>query len=65
MPQDFETVATAGLRPRPGLGFATKVGGVRIPVAKYEAVMAVFAKEGLSFSEGMERVIDTQILRTR
>jgi hypothetical protein len=46
-------------------GIATKVGGVRIPVAKYEAVMAVFAKEGLSFSEGMERVIDTQILRTR
>ena len=34
-------------------------------MAKYEAVMAVFAKEGLSFSEGMERVIDTQILRTR
>jgi hypothetical protein len=27
--------------------------------------MAVFAKEGLSFSEGMERVIDTQVLRTR
>jgi hypothetical protein len=46
-------------------GIATKVGGVRIPVAKYEAVMAVFAKEGLSFSEGMERVIDTQVLRTR
>ena len=46
-------------------GIATKVGGVRIPVAKYEAVMAGFAKEGLSFSEGMERVIDTQILRTR
>ena len=46
-------------------GIKTKVGGVRIPVAKYEAVMAVFAKEGLSFSEGMERMIDTQILRTR
>jgi len=46
-------------------GIETKVGGVRIPVAKYEAVMAVFAKEGLSFSEGMERMIDTQILRTR
>ena len=46
-------------------GITTKVGGVRIPVAKYEAVMAVFAKEGLSFSEGMERVIDTQILRDR
>ena len=46
-------------------GIETKVGGVRIPVAKYEAVMAVFAKEGLSFSEGIERVIDTQILRDR
>ena len=46
-------------------GIKTKVGGVRLPVAKYEAVMAVFAKEGLSFSEGMERMIDTQILRTR
>ena len=46
-------------------GVATKVGGVRMPVAKYEAVMAVFAKEGMSFSEGMERMIDTQILRTR
>ena len=46
-------------------GIQTKVGGVRLPVAKYEAVMAVFAKEGLSFSEGMERVVDTQILRDR
>ena len=46
-------------------GIETKVGGVRMPVWKYEAVMAVFAKEGLSFSEGMERVVDTQILRTR
>ena len=46
-------------------GIATKVGGVRMPVEKYEAVMAVFEKQGMSFSEGMERMIDTQILRTR
>ena len=46
-------------------GIATKVGGVRMPVAKYEAVMAVFEKQGMSFSEGMERLVDTQILRTR
>ena len=46
-------------------GVETKVGGVRLPVAEYQAVMAQFTKEGLSFSEGMERVIDTQILRTR
>ena len=46
-------------------GVKTKVGGVRMPVWKYEAIMAVFEKQGLSFSEGMERVADTQILRTR
>jgi hypothetical protein len=46
-------------------GVETKVGGVRLPVWKYDAIMVVFAKQGLSFSEGMERVADTQILRDR
>ena len=46
-------------------GVKTKVGGIRMPVEKYEAVMAVFEKQGMSFSEGMERLVDTQILRTR
>ena len=46
-------------------GIKTKVGGVRMPVWKYEAAMAVFAKHGLSFSAGMERLVDTQVLRDR
>jgi len=46
-------------------GIETRVVGVRMPVEKIEAVRAVFAKQGMTMSEGMERVIDTQILRTR
>ena len=46
-------------------GIETKVVGVRMPVDKIEAVKAIFAKQGLTMSEGMERVVDTQILRTR
>jgi predicted DNA binding CopG/RHH family protein len=46
-------------------GIETRVVGVRMPVDKIEAVKAIFAKQGLTMSEGMERVVDTQILRTR
>jgi len=46
-------------------GVETKVVGVRMPVAKIEAVRAVFEKQGLTMSEGLERLVDTQILRTR
>ena len=46
-------------------GVKTKVGGIRMPVEKYEAVMAVFEKQGMTMSEGLERLVDTQILRKR
>ena len=46
-------------------GIATKVVGVRMPVDKIEAVRAVFEKAGMTMSEGMEWVVDTQILRKR
>ena len=46
-------------------GIETKVGGVRMPVWKHEAANAVFAKLGLTFSEGVERLIDTQLIRDR
>ena len=46
-------------------GIATKVVGARMPVDKIEAVKAVFAKQGLTFSEGIERLVDTQVLRKR
>ena len=46
-------------------GIETKVVGVRMPVDKIERVRAVFAKQGLTFSEGIERLVDTQLLRTR
>jgi len=46
-------------------GIATKVVGVRMPVDKIERIRAVFEKQGLTMSEGLERVVDTQILRTR
>ena len=46
-------------------GIETKVVGVRMPVEKIEAVRAVFEKQGLTMSEGLERVVDTQILRAR
>jgi len=46
-------------------GIETKVVGARMPVDKIERVRAVFAKQGLTFSEGIERLIDTQLLRTR
>ena len=46
-------------------GIATKVVGVRMPVEKIEAVRAVFEKAGMTMSEGMEWVVDTQILRKR
>jgi len=46
-------------------GIDTKVVGVRMPIAKIEAVRAVFEKQGLTMSEGLEWVVDTQILRKR
>ena len=46
-------------------GVATKVVGVRMPVEKVEAMRAVFEKAGLTMSEGLERLVDTQILRKR
>jgi len=46
-------------------GIETKVVGVRMPVEKIEAVRAVFEKAGMTMSEGMEWVVDTQILRKR
>jgi len=46
-------------------GVETKVVGVRMPVEKIERVRAVFEKQGLTMSEGLEWVVDTQILRTR
>ena len=46
-------------------GIETKVVGVRMPVDKIEAVRAVFEKAGMTMSEGMEWVVDTQILRKR
>ena len=46
-------------------GVATKVVGVRMPVEKVEAMRAVFEKAGLTMSEGLERLGDTQILRKR
>jgi hypothetical protein len=46
-------------------GIETKVVGVRMPVEKIEAVRAVFEKAGLTMSEGLERLVDTQVLRTR
>ena len=46
-------------------GIETKVVGTRMPVDKIEAVKAVFEKQGLTMSEGIERLIDTQLLRTR
>ena len=44
-------------------GVATKVVGVRMPVEKVEAMRAVFEKAGLTMSEGLERLVATQILR--
>ena len=46
-------------------GIETRVVGVRMPVDKIEAARAVFEKAGMTMSEGMEWVVDTQILRTR
>jgi len=46
-------------------GVETKVVGVRMPVEKIERIRAVFEKQGLTMSEGLEWVVDTQILRTR
>jgi hypothetical protein len=46
-------------------GIETKVVGARMPVDKIERVRAIFEKQGLSFSEGIERLVDTQLLRTR
>ena len=46
-------------------GIATKVVGVRMPTDKIEAMRAVFEKQGLTMSEGLERLVDTQLLRTR
>ena len=46
-------------------GIETKVVGVRMPVDKIERVRAQFAKQGMTMSEGMEWVVDTQLLRTR
>ena len=46
-------------------GIETKVVGTRMPVDKIAAVKAVFEKQGLTMSEGIERLIDTQVLRKR
>ena len=46
-------------------GIETKVVGVRMPVDKIERVRAIFEKAGMTLSEGMEWVVDTQILRKR
>ena len=46
-------------------GIATKVVGARMPVDKIERVRVIFAKQGLTMSEGIERLVDTQILRKR
>ena len=46
-------------------GIETKVVGLRMPVEKIEAVRAVFEKQGLTMSEGLERLVDTQVLRKR
>jgi len=46
-------------------GIETKVVGARMPVEKIERVRAVFEKAGMTMSEGMEWVVDTQILRKR
>ena len=46
-------------------GIETKVVALRMPVEKIEAVRAVFEKQGLTMSEGLERLVDTQILRKR
>ena len=46
-------------------GIETKVVGVRMPADKIEAMRAVFEKQGLTMSEGLERLVDTQLLRTR
>ena len=39
--------------------------GVRMPVEKIDAVRAIFERSGWSMREGIERLIDTQILRNR
>jgi len=36
-----------------------------MPTDKIEAMRAVFEKQGLTMSEGLERLVDTQLLRTR
>jgi len=46
-------------------GIETKVVGARMPVDKIEAVKKVFEKQGLTMSEGFERLVDTQLLRQR
>ena len=46
-------------------GIETKVVGVRMPTDKIEAMRAVFEKAGLTMSEGLERRVDRQLLRTR
>ena len=46
-------------------GIETKVVGARMPVDKIERVRVIFAKQGLTMSEGIERLVDTQILRKR
>jgi len=46
-------------------GIETKVVGARMPVDKIERVRAVFEKQGLTMSEGIERLIDTQLIRDR
>ena len=46
-------------------GIETKGVGVRMPTDKSEAMRAVFEKQGLTMSEGLERLVDTQLLRTR
>ena len=46
-------------------GMATKVGSVRLPVEKFELVKARFTEAGWTFAEGIERLIDTELLRKR
>jgi len=46
-------------------GVETRTVGVRMPVEKVAAVRAIFERSGWSMSEGIERLIDTQVLRKR
>ena len=59
---------TDGSRRRLGAyhtGVETKTVAARMPAEKIEAARAVFEKAGMSMSEGIEFLFDTQLLRRR